>query len=94
MHVRDLVPEGADLDDGLGVDLFKPGGEIREIAAHLGFGAMELTRPCRGLAFSEHRLSLATPPSSIQTKLSQRRNPFRRETDTSIGQDRRDRASV
>ena len=21
MHVRDLVPEGADLDDGLGVDL-------------------------------------------------------------------------
>ena len=41
MHVRDLVPEGADLDDGLGVDLFKPGGEIREIAAHLGFGTME-----------------------------------------------------
>ena len=44
MHVRDLVPEGADLDDGLGVDLFKPGGEIREIAAHLGFGATEPRR--------------------------------------------------
>ena len=44
MHVRDLVPESADLDDGLGVDLFKPGSEIREIAAHLGFGAMEPRR--------------------------------------------------
>ena len=44
MHVRDLVPAGADLDGGLGVDLFRPGGEIREIAAHLGFGAMEPRR--------------------------------------------------
>ena len=44
MHVRDLVPEDADLDDGFGVDPFKPGGEIREIAAHLGFGAMEPRR--------------------------------------------------
>jgi len=44
MHVRELVPEGADLDNGLGVDLFKPGGEIREIAAHLGFGATEPRR--------------------------------------------------
>jgi hypothetical protein len=30
MHLRYLVPEGADLDDGLGADLFKPGGEIGE----------------------------------------------------------------
>ena len=44
MQVRDLVPEGADLEDGFGVDLFKPGGEIREIAAHLGFGVMEPRR--------------------------------------------------
>ena len=56
MHVRYLVPEGADLDDGLGVDLFKPGGDSRDRGA-LYFGAR--SRDGRGLARSWEMNQLA-----------------------------------